>query len=114
MNQEAFSNNNFFKDLKTALQILVSIDILIVKYQSDRVPVSEVLPDFHALPEELQKLYAANLKTEDELNYLVMLTVKHFQFVFGVAPWLELHARSMQSWSQYAYTIMPQSGEHSV
>ena len=93
---------------------MVPVERLIVKYQSDKVPVSEMLPYILALPEEFQKLYAANLVTEDELNYLVMLTVKHFQFVFGVAPWLELHARSTQSWSQPAYTIMPQFGEHSV
>ena len=83
--KEAFSNNNFVKDMKTALQIPIPIDRLIVKYQSDKVPVSDVLPDILALPEEFQKLYAANLVTEDELNYLVMLTVKHFQFMFGVA-----------------------------
>ena len=81
----AVSNNNFVKDLKIALQILVLIDRVTVKYQSVKVPESEVLPDFHALPEEFQKLYATNLVTEDELNYLVMLTVKHFQFMFGVA-----------------------------
>ena len=56
-----------------------------MKYQSDKVPVSEVLPGILALPEEFQYLCAANLVTEDELNYLVMLTVKHFQFMFGVA-----------------------------
>ena len=83
--KEAFSNNNFVKDLKIALQILVSIDRLIVKYQSDKVSVSEMLPDILALPEEFQKLYAANLVTEDELNYLVMLSIKYFQFMFGVA-----------------------------
>jgi hypothetical protein len=81
----AFSNNCFVKDLKTALQILVPIDRLIVKYWSDKVPVSEVLPNILALPEEFQKLFAANLVTEDELNYLVMLTVKHIQFTSGVA-----------------------------
>jgi hAT family C-terminal dimerisation region len=47
--------------------------------------VSEVLPDIFALLEEFQKLYAANLVTEYELNYLVMLTTKCFQFMFGVA-----------------------------
>ena len=55
-----------------------------MKYQSAKVPVSEVLPDILALPEEFQKLYAANLMTEDELNYLVILATKHFQFMFGV------------------------------
>ena len=28
---------------------------------------------------------SVNLVTEDELSYLVMLTAKHFQFMFGVA-----------------------------
>ena len=86
--KEAFINNNFVNDLKIALQILVPINRLIVKYQSDKVPVSEVLPDFHALPEEFQRLYASNFVTEDELNYLVMLTSKCFPFMFVVAPGL--------------------------
>jgi hypothetical protein len=34
-----FSNNIFIKALKTALQILVTIDRLIVKYQSDNVKI---------------------------------------------------------------------------
>jgi hypothetical protein len=84
-NQEVIRINNFVKDLKTALQILVPVDRLIVKYQFDKVPVSDVLPDILALPEEFQKLYATNLVTENELNYLVLLTVRHFQFMFGVA-----------------------------
>ena len=71
--------------MKTALQILVPIGRLIVKYQSDKVPMSEVLPDFHALPKKFQKLYAANLVTEDELNYLVKLVAKCFQFMSGMA-----------------------------
>ena len=71
--------------MKTALQILVPIGRLIVKYQSDKVPMSEVLPDFHALPKEFQKLYAANLVSKDELNYLIKLVAKCFQFMSGMA-----------------------------
>ena len=56
-----------------------------MKYQSDKVPMSEVLKDFHALPKEFQKLYAANLVTGDELNYLVKLVAKCSQFMTGVA-----------------------------
>ena len=52
--KEAFSNNKFVKDLKTAFQILIPLDRLIVKYQSDKVPVSETMPDILALPEEFQ------------------------------------------------------------
>ena len=47
--------------------------------------MSEVLKDFHALPKEFQKLYAANLVTGDELNYLVKLVAKCFQFMSGMA-----------------------------
>jgi hypothetical protein len=83
--QGGSQQQQLFKDLKIALQILIPVDRLILKYQSDNVPVYEVMPGFHALPEEVQKLYAANLVTEDELNYLVMLTAKHFQFMFSVA-----------------------------
>ena len=47
--------------------------------------MSEVLKDSHALPKEFQKLYAANLVTGDELNYLVKLVAKCFQFMSGMA-----------------------------
>ena len=83
--KEAVSYNNFVMDLKSALQTLMPIDRLIVEYQTDKVPVSKVLPDLHALPKEFQRLRAANLLTEDELNYLVTLAAKLFQFLFGVA-----------------------------
>jgi hypothetical protein len=112
--KEAFINYNFVNDLKSALQILIPIDRLIVKYQSDKVPVSEVLPDFHALPEEFQRLYAANFVTEDELNYLVMLTAKCIPFYVWCGSCLKLQARSAQSWSWPVCTITPQSGKYSL
>jgi hypothetical protein len=34
-----------------AFAILAPIDALIVKYQSNKVPISEVMADFHNLPE---------------------------------------------------------------
>ena len=83
--KEVVSDDNFVENLKKALKILVPIDRLIVKYQSDKVPVSEVLPDFHSLPGEFETFHAANLLTDGECQYLVMLAAKRFQFMFGVA-----------------------------
>ena len=44
------SNNEFVSSLTKCLAILSPIDLLIMKYQSDSVPVSEFLPDFNSLP----------------------------------------------------------------
>jgi hypothetical protein len=49
-------DNLKFRDLLIkSLEILKPIDALIVKYQSDAVPVSDVLPDFHQLPKQFEE-----------------------------------------------------------
>ncbi len=68
MTDDAFVNN-----LRKALAILAPIDSLIIKYQSDKVPISEVMPDFHNLSEEYKKVMSSNIITCQEFEYLVVL-----------------------------------------
>jgi hypothetical protein len=49
-------DNSKFRDLLIkSLAILKPIDALIVKYQSDAVPVSDVVPDSHHLPKQFEE-----------------------------------------------------------
>ncbi len=71
--------------MKKTLAILHLVDGLIVKYQSHKISISEVMPDFHALPNEFTKLDSTNVITKQEAEYLVMLAKKRFQFMYGEA-----------------------------
>jgi hypothetical protein len=78
-------NEHFVTSLEKALAILAPIDKLIVKYQSENVPVSEVLPDFHDLPDQFKFLREKCLLTQDEFTYLCQLSKHRFQFMYGAA-----------------------------
>ncbi len=58
------TDEHFINNLKKMLAILHPMDGLIVKYQSNEVPISEVMPDFHALPNEFTKLHNTNVITK--------------------------------------------------
>jgi hypothetical protein len=64
---------------------LEPLDKLIVKYQSDKVPISDVKHDFHTLPDAFMKIFAANIINRQQLDYLVLLSRRRFQFMYGVA-----------------------------
>jgi hypothetical protein len=57
------TDDAFVKNLRKILAILAPIDALIVEYQSNKVPISEVMPDFHNLPEEFKKVMSSNIIT---------------------------------------------------
>ncbi len=57
------TNDAFVNNLCKALAILTSINTLIIKYQSDKVPIFEVMPNFHNLSEEYKKVMSSNIIT---------------------------------------------------
>jgi hypothetical protein len=67
------------------LSILAPIDKFIVKHQSDNVPISEVLPDFHELPSQFKVLREKCFLKQDELKYLCQLSKDRFEFMYGAA-----------------------------
>jgi hAT family C-terminal dimerisation region len=83
--REVVTDKDFIESLKKALAILEPLDKLIVKYQSDKVPISDVMHDFHTLPDAFMKIFAANIINRQQLDYLVMLSRRRFQFMYGVA-----------------------------
>jgi hypothetical protein len=83
--KEIVTDDSFVNNLRKPLASLAPIDALLLKYQSDKVPISEVMPDFHNLPEEYKKVMSSNIITRQEFEYLVVLAQRRFQFMYGVA-----------------------------
>lgn len=68
------TDDQFIKNLKRYLAILVQLDKLIVKYQSDKVVIPEVTPDFNDLPNDFKKLLHSREIPWSEYYSLVTLT----------------------------------------
>ena len=66
--KDDITSNQFIFKFKQALMILDPLDRLIVKYQSDKVPISEVMPDFHALPNEFKMQLDSHIITQSEFE----------------------------------------------
>lgn len=58
--------------------IMASFDILIVRYQSDKVSILKVMLDFHALPKRFLMLLVAKIINKDKLTYLIKTCVWRF------------------------------------
>jgi hypothetical protein len=83
--KEILTDDAFVNNLRKAFAILALINALIVKYQYDKVPIFEVMPDFHNLPEEYKKVISSNIITRQEFEYLVVLAQRRFQFMYDIA-----------------------------
>jgi hypothetical protein len=83
--QAIITNPLFIETLKKSIAILSPIDKLIVKYQSDSVPISEVLFDFtYTLIVSFTEL-KATIITEMEYQYLISITKQRYDFLYGDA-----------------------------
>ncbi|KAH9146973.1 hypothetical protein LEN26_004837 [Aphanomyces euteiches] len=72
---------DFIMPPNKALAILQPINGLIVKYQSDSVPISEVLPDFRALPGMFAAVRVRALINDRELEYFTTHAASRFNFM---------------------------------
>ena len=59
--------------------------LVIIKYQSDSVPISEMWSDFNALPAQFQKLHSDGHGSRDKTDYLIKLFENRFKSMYGKA-----------------------------
>jgi hypothetical protein len=71
--KDVIASDQFVLMLKNAPMILVLLDRLIIEYQSNKVPISEVMLVFHALPKEFKMLLDSHIITQSEFEYLVSI-----------------------------------------
>lgn len=83
--QSIVTNEHFVNNLRKVLAILKPIDALIVKYQSDKTPISEVWPDFEKLDNQFSQLLFDRALTIDEHVYISKLRTARFDFMYGKA-----------------------------
>ena len=83
--KDIITDTAFVSQLNKALNILGPIDQLIVKYQSDDVPLSDVLPDFNKLPTRFAASPTREFLSHEELQYLTMLANQRFEFMYSDA-----------------------------
>jgi hypothetical protein len=79
--RDIIGGDDFVALLEKSLAILNSIDELILRYQTDSVPVSEVMPDFRPLRATFSQLQVDGLVKADERNYLAALATSRFRFM---------------------------------
>ncbi|KAH9121037.1 hypothetical protein AeMF1_007061 [Aphanomyces euteiches] len=79
--KDVVTGNDFIMPPNKALAILQPINGLIVKYQSDSVPISEVLPDFRALPGMFAAVRVRALINDRELECFTTRAASRFNFM---------------------------------
>jgi len=75
--------DEFVSNLQKALKILQPIDALIVKFQGDNVPVSEVVTAFNQLPTKFAEM--TDTLTSAEITYLQEVASNRFKLIYGYA-----------------------------
>lgn len=83
--QETITNADFVDVLNKSLAILLPIERLNVKLQSDKDPISDVMPDSHHWANEFIKLCEELFVAAEKRDYLVTLVRDRFQFMYGLA-----------------------------
>ena len=83
--KELVSKENFVGLLRKALALLRPIDALIVKYQADSVPISEVTPESIAIGHAYDVLLQQGVISETECQYVKHVCASRFQFLYGNA-----------------------------
>ena len=81
--RDIVTKDNFMCLLEKALKILEPINALIVKFQSDSVPVSKVVTAFNNITNEFQSLTA--WLTTAKIKYFKQLAANRFEFMYGDA-----------------------------
>ena len=71
--------------MENILAVLLPLDRLIVKYQSDKTPISKMLPDFFNLQTEFKTFHNDKFITTEERDYLIKLDEQRMDFMYGVA-----------------------------
>lgn len=75
------TEKEFTAKREKALTILDLIDMLIVKYKSYTVLVSEVIREFYYLPEKFQEMFTNEKIVQVEREYLTKLCQYRFKFM---------------------------------
>ncbi|KAI2507919.1 transposase [Fragilaria crotonensis] len=83
--KDLVGNENFVGLLQKALALLSPIDALIVKYQADNVPISEVTPDSFAIVQAYYELERQGVISETECQYVKCRCRSRFEFLYGNA-----------------------------
>jgi hAT family C-terminal dimerisation region len=79
---------NFVPYLKKSIAILSPIDYLIVKYQKDSVPVSEVYDDLLKMRMKYEELKSVGAIAVEECTYIMKLIDSRGEFLLGDAHYI--------------------------
>lgn len=83
--RKTITEADFVNNLHKSRLYFRSIDRPILKYQSDKVSIAEVMPDFYHLPNVFVKLCEELFITAKGRDYLSTLVQDRFQFMYGFA-----------------------------